>query len=112
MAAALPPYLLFLLFLLLVILVVLVLAVGAGGDPQSTAVAVLHATVLAAEVNTLALLAALVAALGKVTGAGGELRLDGGVGRDPVGEGVFAVLDDAEKEKRVSDFFYLFFFEL
>ena len=37
----------------------------------------------------------LVAALGEVAGAGAEGGFDGCVGSHPVGEGIFAVLDDA-----------------
>ena len=37
----------------------------------------------------------LVAALGQVAGAGAEGGFDGCVGSYPVGEGIFAVLDDA-----------------
>lgn len=85
---------LLLFFLLIVVIRVLILSVRTGGDPEATLTVVLHAAVLAAEIDTLALVAVLVAALGKVAGARGKLGLDGCVGGDPVGEGVFAVLDD------------------
>ena len=39
-------------------------------------------------------------ALRERTGAGGELRADGCVTLDPVGERVFAVLDDAVRKLR------------
>lgn len=45
------------------------------------------------------------AALREVAGAGGERRLDGGVGGDPVCEGVFTVLDDAVEGCDVSGCF-------
>lgn len=76
-----------------------------SGDPKP-ALTVLHAAVLAAEVDALALLAVLVAALGEVAGAGGELRLDGRVGGDPVCEGIFAVLNDS------AGVYYYFLFEV
>lgn len=67
-----------------------------GRDPR-VAIA-LHGLVLVGEVDALAL-AVLggvgLAALGEGAGAGGELGGDGRVGGDPVGERVFAVLDDA-----------------
>ena len=84
--------LLFLLFFLL-LAVVGVFAVCAGRDPQ-TAFAIFHARILAAQIDALAL-SALLASLRKVTSAGAELRGNGGVGRNPVCESVFAVLNDA-----------------
>ncbi len=73
-----------------------VLSVRVGRHPETT-LAGLHGLVLRGQVDAfagLALHAGLVSALGQVARARGELGLDGGVGRDPVGEGVFAVLDD------------------
>lgn len=97
----LPPSLLMrprnlLLFLLiLLLLLILILAMRARRHPQS-ALAVLHRAVLTRQINALALFAVAVAALREVAGAGAEFGLHGRVGRDPVGEGVFAVLDDAK----------------
>jgi hypothetical protein len=77
---------------LIVIVVVVVSLVLAGGDPEA-GLAVLERLVLAGEVVALAGVAGS-AALGEGARAGGELRADGGVLLDPVGEGVLAVLDD------------------
>lgn len=65
----------------------------ARGYPEA-ALAVLHRAVLAGEVDALALFAVTLTALREVTGAGGEFGFDGCVGGNPVGESVFAVLDD------------------
>ncbi len=92
-----------LLLLLLFLIIMLIFAMRARGDPQS-AFAILHRGILTAEVDALALFAvAAGAALGEVAGAGGELGFDGGVGGDPVGEGVFAVLDDAVEISYILD---------
>lgn len=65
-----------------------------GRDPQARFP--VEGLVLSREVNALAVAAALVAtALGKGAGSLGELGGNGSVLRDPVGKGVFAVLDDA-----------------
>lgn len=61
-------------------------------DPEAT-LTVLHAAVLAREIDPLALGAAL-AALGKVAGASRKLGAYGGILCDPVGEGIFAILND------------------
>ncbi len=83
------------LFLLFLLIVVLEFSMRVGRHPQS-ALAILHAGILAAQIDALALVAVfLVAALGEGAGAGGELGGDGGVGGDPVCEGVFAFLNDA-----------------
>lgn len=82
------------LFLFLLIVLVLALLVLGRWDPETRLAVLTQRLVLTAEVNGLALVAVL-AALGKVAGAGGELGADGSVLLDPVGECVFAVLDDA-----------------
>ena len=69
-----------------------------GVDP-AVAVA-LERLVLTSQIDALVLGAA---ALGKGAGAGAEFGGDGGVLCDPVGEGVFAVLDDAKGKKCVRD---------
>ena len=72
--------------------------------PQPT-LAVLHARVLAAQIDALARVAGfLVTALREGAGAGGELGGDGGVGRDPVCEGVFTFLDDTGRGELVDAF--------
>ena len=73
-----------------------VLSVGASRYPQAALVA-LHGLVLRGQVDAftgLTVHTVLVPALGKVTRTGRELGLDGCVGGDPVGQGIFAVLDD------------------
>lgn len=82
--------LLLFLFFLLVVGVLLVLT---GGDPHAT-LAVFQAGVLAREVDAFAG-GAVLASLRQVASTGRELGGDGGVLGDPVGQGVFAVLDDA-----------------
>jgi hypothetical protein len=78
----------------LVVLVAVAAVLGCG-DPQARLAAV-ERLVLAGQVDGLALvLAAVAAALGEGARAGGQLGGDGGVLLDPVGERVFAVLDDA-----------------
>lgn len=77
-----------------VVVLVAVAAVLGRGDPQA-GLAALERLVLARQVDGLALvLAAVAAALGEGARAGGQLGGDGGVLLDPVGERVFAVLDD------------------
>ena len=81
-----------------------VFSVRVSRDPKATlmaalmaALVALHGLVLRGQVDAftgLALHAGLVSALRQVARARGELGLHGRVGRDPVGEGVFAVLDD------------------
>ena len=66
---------------------------SAGRHPK-TALAVLEAAVLTGQINALALSAVLCAALRKVAGASTELGGDGGVLLDPIGESIFAILDD------------------
>jgi len=85
---------LLLFFLFLLLLAALIFSVCTGWNPEA-GFAVLHAAVLAGEVNALAHL--LVATLGKVAGACAEGWLDGSVGGDPVCKSVLAVLDDAVK---------------
>ena len=84
---------LLLLFLLFFFLATLVLSVCASRHPKAT-LAVLHATVLAREIVSNAFAHLLMTALGEVAGAGAERWLDGCVCSHPVGEGVFAVLND------------------
>ena len=57
--------------------------------------------VLASEVDAFALIAlsAVLAALGEIAGMDTELGCHGCVGGDPIGEGVFAVLDDTGKRR-------------
>lgn len=62
-----------------------------GGNPA----VVLHAAVLAREVVADAFAHVVLATLRKVASASAKRWLDGSVGGNPVGEGVFAVLDDA-----------------
>jgi hypothetical protein len=76
----------------LITVFVAVTLVFSGGDPE-TGLPVIHGLVLAREVNSLALVT-VAAALGESAGALGELRGDGGVLGDPVGESILAVLDD------------------
>ncbi len=92
----------FLLFLIVVILVLLfaittdaMFSVRVGRHPE-TRFTVLHGLVLRCQVNALALVAlsAVLAALGEVARAGRELGLDGGVGGNPIGEGILTILDD------------------
>lgn len=72
----------------------------AGRNPEAGIVVHAEGSVLRGEVDGLAgFVRALVAALGEGASAGAELRLDGCVLRDPVGQGVFAVLDDAGIER-------------
>lgn len=63
-------------------------------DPKG-ALTVLHAAVLAREVVTDTFTHIVLTTLGKVASTSAEGWLDRGVGGDPVGKGVFAVLDDA-----------------
>jgi hypothetical protein len=64
-----------------------------SGDPEARLT--IHGLILARQINTLTTLAVLVAtALRKRAGALGELGGDRGILGDPVGEGIFAVLDD------------------
>jgi hypothetical protein len=78
--------------LFFILMIILVLSVGIGGDPEA-ALTVLHRLVLASEVDASAL-HALLAALRKVAGTRAELGRYGSVLLDPVGKGVFAILDD------------------
>lgn len=56
---------------------------------------IVEGSVLLGEVMALTAVADVVAAaLGQAAGAGGELGRDGGVGADPAGESILAVLDD------------------
>ena len=63
---------------------------GIGWNPV-----VLHAAVLAREVVADTFAHVILTTLGEVASASAERRLDGSVCGDPVGKGVFAVLDDA-----------------
>lgn len=77
------------------LIIVTVAPVLGGRDPQAGLTAV-KGLVLTGEVDGLAsVLAAVSAALGESAGARRELGRDGGVLFDPVGERVFAVLDNA-----------------
>ena len=64
-----------------------------GWDPQS-ALTVFHVAVLAREVVADAFTHVVLPALGKVASASAERRLDGSISGNPVGEGVFAILND------------------
>jgi len=81
--------------ILLIVLVAVSVVVLAGGDPEVAVARLLHGSILAGEVDGLALVAVVATALGKGAGAGGEGRADGSVLLDPVGKRVLAVLDDA-----------------
>lgn len=73
---------------------------SASWDPEA-ALTVLHGLVLVRKVDTLTLgtgTAVLLATLAEVAGTGAEFGGDGRVGGDPVGEGIFAVLNDAVKK--------------
>ena len=63
------------------------------GDPQA-GLAAIEGLVLARQVNSLTSVLTVAAALGESAGASGELGGNRGVLLDPVGEGVFAVLND------------------
>lgn len=85
--------------IILEIITVLVAAVAlmlGSGDPKS-GLPVVEGLILAREVMTLALTltGGVAAALGEGAGALGQLGGDGRVLGDPVGQGVFAVLNDA-----------------
>lgn len=81
--------------LVTLLVIVAVTSVLRRRDPQA-GLAAIKGLVLARQVDRLAsVLAAVAAALGQSAGAGGELGGDGGVLLNPVGERVFAVLDDA-----------------
>ena len=84
-----------LLFLLifLFLAVIGVFAMSTGRDPQ-TAITILQARILAAQIDALAL-STLFTSLREVASARAELGGNGRVGRDPICESVFAVLDDA-----------------
>lgn len=83
-----------------------VFSVRVSRDPKATlmdalmaALVALHGLVLGGQVDAFTGLTVhvglvLVSALGEGTGTGGELGLHGRVGGDPVGEGIFTVLDD------------------
>lgn len=84
--------------LVTLLLVVAVTSVLGRRDPQARLAAV-EGLVLAREIDRLAsVLAAVATALREGAGALGELGGDGGVLLDPVGEGVFAVLNDTMKK--------------
>jgi hypothetical protein len=84
-----------LLFLVVVVLVRARVVVLASRNPE-TALAVLHGSILTGKVDGLTLVA-VATALRQIAGAGRELRRDGSVLLDPVGQRVFAVLDDAAR---------------
>lgn len=80
-----------------VLVLVTVASVLRSRDPQARLAAV-QGLVLARQVNRLAsVLATVAAALREGAGSRGELGRNGSVLLDPVGEGVFAVLDDAKE---------------
>lgn len=81
-----------LLFLLLVL--VAVALVLRRRDPE-TGLAVLELAILAREVDALGLVPRAIAALRESPCASAELGLDGSILLDPVGQGIFTVLDDA-----------------
>lgn len=76
------------------LVIIAVTSVLGRGDPQ-TRLATLKGLVLTGQVNSLTSVLTVAAALRESAGASGKLGGDGGVLLDPVGEGVFAVLDDA-----------------
>ena len=82
----------FLLFFIL--LITLVLAVRTCRDPKPT-LTILKGSVLACKIDAFGVAVACSAALRKRTCAIADLGGDGGIGRDPVGESVFAVLNGA-----------------
>jgi hypothetical protein len=75
------------------LVVVAVTSVLGRRDPQAGLAAV-ERLVLARQVNGLTSVLTVAAALGEGARASGKLGRDGGVLLDPVGEGIFAVLDD------------------
>ena len=82
------------LLLFFLIIVELVTLVSAGWDPQAR-FTVVQWLVLTRKVVTLGIaLDVVAAALRECAGAGGEVGRDLGVGGDPVGESILAVLDD------------------
>jgi hypothetical protein len=91
--------LLFFLFFFLLFFALLVSSVLTSGNPHTGVVITLQRLILASQVNTFTLLSLdlVSAALGKVTGAAAEFAVDSSVASDPVGEGVFAVLNDTRK---------------
>jgi hypothetical protein len=70
-----------------------------GGDPEAR-LTVLEFPILVGEIHTLTILASGAAALRQSAGADGELAADGGVLRDPVCQGILAVLDDPRRVVR------------
>lgn len=92
---------LFLVFLFLFVLMLAeaadaVFSVRVGRDPKTTLLA-FHGLILRGQVDAFTLLsvhAVLMAALGEVTRTSRELGFDGGIGRDPIGEGIFTILDN------------------
>ena len=67
---------------------------SAGWDPEA-GLAIVQRSILAGKIDTLSItLGVVAAALRESASTGGELRGDGSVGSDPVGESILAVLDD------------------
>jgi hypothetical protein len=65
-----------------------------GGDPEPR-LPVIKGLVLVGEVDTFLIAACgILATLGKSTGALRQLGANGGILHDPVGEGIFAILND------------------
>lgn len=83
-----------LLFQLVLTLVTVLTLVGSSGNPETRLTFTGHALVLAREIKARAL-HLLAAALGESARASRDLGADSGVGLNPVGESVLAVLDDA-----------------
>ena len=80
------------LLLFFFLLIALVLAVSTSRNPES-ALAIFERRVLTCEIVPLGIAVPCGTALRERTGAVANFRGDGGIGRDPVGEGVFAVLN-------------------
>jgi hypothetical protein len=76
------------------LVVVAVTSVLGCRNPQA-GLATVEGLVLTGQVDSLTSVLTVAAALGESAGAGGQLGGNGGVLLDPVGERVFAVLDDA-----------------
>lgn len=76
---------------ILAVLVAVTLVLG-GGDPK-TGLPAIKGLVLAREVDTLAV--AVAAALRESARALRQLGGDRGILRDPIGQGIFAILDDS-----------------
>jgi hypothetical protein len=82
------------LFFFLVLILVLFSFVSAGWDPEA-GFAVVERSILAGKIDTLTVaLDVVAAALRECASTGGELGRDGGIGSNPIGESVLAILDD------------------